>query len=135
MKESVDFFAPIIGEPKIREPENLSRKNVDIRSEKVPEVLNWKYPIVWRNVLAFTYLHLGLFYSIYLGLSGQFKIYTHIFGEHFSNQPKDVKLSNNIPGIFAATTGALVITAGAHRLWSHKSYNAKLPLRILLMTM
>ena len=27
------------------------------------------------------------------------------------------------------------ITAGAHRLWSHKSYKAKLPLRILLMIM
>lgn len=27
---------------------------------------------------------------------------------------------------------ALGITAGAHRLWSHKSYKARLPLRILL---
>jgi stearoyl-CoA desaturase (delta-9 desaturase) len=25
------------------------------------------------------------------------------------------------------------VTAGAHRLWAHKSYKAKLPLRILLM--
>ena len=28
--------------------------------------------------------------------------------------------------------GALGITAGAHRLWAHRSYKAKLPLRILL---
>ena len=28
--------------------------------------------------------------------------------------------------------GGLGITAGAHRLWSHRSYKAKLPLRILL---
>lgn len=27
----------------------------------------------------------------------------------------------------------LGITAGAHRLWSHRAYKAKLPLRILLM--
>lgn len=27
----------------------------------------------------------------------------------------------------------LGITAGAHRLWSHKAYNAKWPLRMLLM--
>jgi len=27
------------------------------------------------------------------------------------------------------------ITAGAHRLWAHKSYRAKLPLRILLAYM
>jgi fatty-acid desaturase len=31
--------------------------------------------------------------------------------------------------------GALGITAGAHRLWSHKSYKAKLPLRIILTFM
>lgn len=29
--------------------------------------------------------------------------------------------------------GGMGITAGAHRLWSHKSYKAKLPLRALLM--
>ena len=28
--------------------------------------------------------------------------------------------------------GALGITAGAHRLWSHRAYKARLPLRILL---
>lgn len=27
----------------------------------------------------------------------------------------------------------LGITAGAHRLWAHRSYKAKLPLRIILM--
>ena len=29
--------------------------------------------------------------------------------------------------------GALGITAGAHRLWSHRAYKARLPLRILLV--
>lgn len=32
-----------------------------------------------------------------------------------------------------AVFGGLGITAGAHRLWSHRSYKAKLPLRIFLM--
>lgn len=27
----------------------------------------------------------------------------------------------------------LGITAGAHRLWAHRSYKAKLPLRVILM--
>lgn len=30
--------------------------------------------------------------------------------------------------------GILGVTAGAHRLWSHRSYKAKLPLQILLVT-
>lgn len=29
--------------------------------------------------------------------------------------------------------GAFGITGGAHRLWAHKSYKAKVPLRIILM--
>jgi len=28
--------------------------------------------------------------------------------------------------------GALGVTAGAHRYWTHKAYRAKLPLRIIL---
>lgn len=32
-----------------------------------------------------------------------------------------------------ALSAAYGITAGAHRLWSHKSYKARLPLRIFLM--
>lgn len=31
--------------------------------------------------------------------------------------------------------GELGVTAGAHRLWSHKSYKAKLPLQIILMVL
>jgi len=29
-------------------------------------------------------------------------------------------------------SGALGVTAGVHRYWTHKSYKAKLPLRIIL---
>lgn len=29
--------------------------------------------------------------------------------------------------------GAMGITAGAHRLWAHRAYKAKLPLRVILM--
>jgi stearoyl-CoA desaturase (delta-9 desaturase) len=29
-------------------------------------------------------------------------------------------------------TGAVGVTAGAHRYWTHKSYKAKLPLRIIM---
>lgn len=38
-----------------------------------------------------------------------------------------------ITGIFLLLIGSQGITAGAHRLWSHKTYKAKLPLRIILM--
>ncbi|XP_063912997.1 acyl-CoA Delta-9 desaturase-like [Zophobas morio] len=36
-------------------------------------------------------------------------------------------------GFFVGWAGGFGVTAGAHRLWSHKSYKAKLPLRIILI--
>uniref|UniRef100_A0A1I7WRW2 G protein-coupled receptor n=1 Tax=Heterorhabditis bacteriophora TaxID=37862 RepID=A0A1I7WRW2_HETBA len=41
----------------------------------------------------------------------------------------------NIPAVFVYVTGALGITAGAHRLWAHRAYKAKLSYRILVMIM
>ena len=39
---------------------------------------------------------------------------------------------NMISALLLYIAAGLGITAGAHRLWSHRSYKAKLPLRILL---
>ncbi|PIO62383.1 stearoyl-CoA 9-desaturase, partial [Teladorsagia circumcincta] len=36
---------------------------------------------------------------------------------------------------FLHVVGAIGVTAGAHRLWSHRAYKAKLPYRIMLMLM
>lgn len=35
--------------------------------------------------------------------------------------------------VILTNIGGLGITAGAHRLWAHRAYKAKLPLRVLLM--
>nr|XP_057917030.1 acyl-CoA desaturase [Doryrhamphus excisus]XP_057917031.1 acyl-CoA desaturase [Doryrhamphus excisus] len=68
--------------------------------------------IVWRNVILMTLLHTGAAYGVLL-----------------------------IPAALPATllwsvlcflVSALGVTAGAHRLWSHRSYKASLPLRIFL---
>jgi stearoyl-CoA desaturase (delta-9 desaturase) len=80
-----------------------------------PEIQNAKkqpLKIVWRNVVAFVILHLAALYGFFL-----------------------------LPWAKPATWGWFVvtylmnafgITAGAHRLWTHRAYRAKLPLRILL---
>ncbi|XP_030767540.1 acyl-CoA desaturase-like [Sitophilus oryzae] len=71
--------------------------------------------IVWRNVVIFSILHILSIYALFLLIVGYIKrstmIYEYIYG----------------------TFTGLGITAGAHRLWSHRSYKAKLPLRIFLM--
>ncbi|XP_069904064.1 stearoyl-CoA desaturase 5 isoform X2 [Oryctolagus cuniculus] len=68
--------------------------------------------IVWRNVVLMGLLHLGAVYSLLL-------------------IPKAKPLTL-LWAYFCFLLTALGVTAGAHRLWSHRSYKAKLPLRIFL---
>ncbi|KAJ8675169.1 hypothetical protein QAD02_010955 [Eretmocerus hayati] len=74
----------------------------------------YKWKIVWRNVIAFVYLHIGALYGLYL----------------FFNGAKGLTIIWNILLACAAAVG---ITAGAHRLWCHRAYKAKWPLRMILM--
>ncbi|CAB0040967.1 unnamed protein product [Trichogramma brassicae] len=77
---------------------------------------NKKYPwkIVWRNVIAFLYLHFGALYGLYLFFDG-------------------AKFLTVLWTILVACSAAVGITAGAHRLWCHRAYKAKWPLRVILM--
>lgn len=70
--------------------------------------------IVWRNVILMGTLHLMSIYGFYLIFS------TAMWKTVFT-------------AYVLYTVSGLGITAGSHRLWAHRSYKAKLPLRILLM--
>lgn len=81
---------------------------------KIPTAKRPKFSIVWRNVIIFAHLHLAAIYGLYLFLF------------------KSLWLTD----LFACSLiffSGLGITAGAHRLWAHKSYKARLPLQILLV--
>lgn len=69
--------------------------------------------LVWRNIIAFAYVHLAAVYGAYLMLTS-------------------AKLATSIFAIFLYYISGLGITAGAHRLWAHRSYKARFPLRVLL---
>ncbi|CAB3398379.1 unnamed protein product [Caenorhabditis bovis] len=73
-----------------------------------------KLEIVWRNVILFAMLHFGALIGFYQ-LLFQAKWLTVFWV------------------LLLHVAGSLGVTAGAHRLWSHKSYSAKLPMRIFLM--
>ncbi|CAK9302480.1 unnamed protein product [Gordionus sp. m RMFG-2023] len=68
--------------------------------------------IVWFNVYWYIVLHCLALYGLYLTFS--------------------TGLSTLIFTLFMYAISGLGITAGAHRLWSHRSYQAKTPLQILL---
>ena len=71
-------------------------------------------PIVWKNVLLFVILHSSLFYSLYAILT-------------------DWPFATVMFATAVGLTSGLGVTVGAHRLWSHRSYKARLPLRVFLM--
>ncbi|XP_023228726.1 acyl-CoA desaturase-like [Centruroides sculpturatus] len=87
--------------------ETVSQEKKSIKSEYPP------LQIVWRNVAIFAFLHIGAVYGVYLSL---------VF----------VKWQTWLFCCFIGFLSGLGITAGAHRLWCHRSYKAKLPLRIFL---
>ncbi|XP_055944087.1 acyl-CoA Delta-9 desaturase-like [Argiope bruennichi] len=82
-------------------------------SEKDSEKQEYKIKIVWFNVVFYIYLHAASIYALYLAVtSASWKTVLFAF--------------------IYASCGELGITAGSHRLWCHRSYKAKWPLRALL---
>uniref|UniRef100_T1J8Z5 Fatty acid desaturase domain-containing protein n=1 Tax=Strigamia maritima TaxID=126957 RepID=T1J8Z5_STRMM len=73
----------------------------------------FKPTYVKRNVLLFLYLHICALYGVYLLL--------------FHAKPASIAWMYVL--LVVTTKG---ITAGAHRLWAHRTYKARLPLRIYL---
>ncbi|KAJ8972340.1 hypothetical protein NQ317_008750 [Molorchus minor] len=70
--------------------------------------------LVWRNIILYILMHIGAFYGL----------------------QRIITLNTNWKTILwcylMIVVGLQGITSGVHRLWTHKSYKAKLPLRILL---
>nr|QBO56267.1 fatty acid desaturase 9 [Brachionus plicatilis] len=92
--------------------DTLQKTSTQGQTNQVEKEEKIDLPIRWRNVAIFVFLHMGALCGLYLSFYS--KIQTLIFS------------------YFLYICGALGITAGAHRLWSHRTYKAKLPLRILL---
>ncbi|XP_034838308.1 acyl-CoA Delta(11) desaturase-like [Maniola hyperantus] len=81
-----------------------------------PQAAPRKYDIVYFNLFTFGYAHLATLYGVYLACTvatWKTLIFHHI--------------------IFILA--AVGVTAGAHRLWTHRAYKAKTPLQIILMVM
>nr|AGO45843.1 acyl-CoA desaturase HvirKPVE [Heliothis virescens] len=75
----------------------------------------WQWEIVWERVAFAIIMHIGGFYGAYLFFT-------------------EAKWQTCLFTIFLHVAMATSVTAGAHRLWSHRAYKAKLPLKIILLT-
>ncbi|XP_018014012.1 delta(9)-fatty-acid desaturase fat-7-like [Hyalella azteca] len=76
--------------------------------------LDWS-KVLWDMVVAIVVLHSGAVYGLFLTITGQIKVFSMIFT------------------VLMAIISGLGVTMGVHRLWSHRSYKASLPVRLALM--
>ncbi|XP_033123138.1 stearoyl-CoA desaturase 5-like [Anneissia japonica] len=77
------------------------------------EVAPRDYDIVWKNVIMVTMFHIGAVYALVF-VVWQCQLMTLMWGTFLW---------------FWTEVG---VTAGSHRLWAHRSYKAKWPLRLML---
>lgn len=96
----------------LHQPRDGSQQQ-DSQQQQQPKDQEYRVQIVWRNVLLMSALHIGAL----LGLRQCF----------VSAQWKTI-----IAAYLMYALGGIGITAGAHRLWAHRSYKAKWPLRVIL---
>ncbi|XP_013790384.1 delta(9)-fatty-acid desaturase fat-6-like [Limulus polyphemus] len=94
--------------PKAQEemPNRVTTLTEQVKAEELP--------LVWTNVTIFIFLHATALLGLYVGVT----------------QPT---WQGWVLAVVSCFLSCLGTTAGAHRLWSHKAYSAKLPLRIFLM--
>lgn len=102
-----DVLAALPGDSSIPEGEVTPVVTEATHASKQPPM-----QIVWRNVVLMSVLHTAAFYGMYCMFFAHplTWIWTWII----------------------YTFSALGITGGAHRLWAHKTYKAKTPLRVFL---
>ncbi|XP_069362745.1 acyl-CoA Delta(11) desaturase-like [Maniola hyperantus] len=79
-----------------------------------PQAAPRKYEILYHNILLFTYLHVASLYGIFLMCT-------------------TVTWRSLIFQLLLHIMAVVGVTAGMHRLWSHRSYKAKMPLEIILI--
>lgn len=145
---SADLVGSIIG---VDDADDYKRPNLrKVASDRTPvkskdtvvspsETANKEPPmqIVWRNVLIFIYLHAAALYGFYLCFTAAKwatlgwckKIFSlACYLKHFLVIITNISFF--LVAFFLFLFGGFGITGGAHRLWAHRCYKAKWPLRL-----
>ncbi|XP_025993436.2 (11Z)-hexadec-11-enoyl-CoA conjugase [Solenopsis invicta] len=91
-----------------------TEKSIHNKASTELDKTDYEQKIVWKNVIIFMYIHIAGIYGLYLCIF-RVKYWTFIWF--------------TIVGV----ASGFGITVGAHRLWAHRSYKAKWPLRLILM--
>lgn len=98
------------------EEKSVSIKGILKKTEVDSKTEERNLKIVWHSSLKLAALHLGAIYGFWLWLTV-------------------AKWETIVAAYGLMLFSGMGVTAGAHRLWCHRSYTAKWPLRFLLMIM
>lgn len=82
-----------------------------------PDSDKFEAPLVWRNVILFVLLHSAIPIALWMAANPE-------------KRPHGRTVAWMYLGSYISGIG---ITGGAHRLWSHKAYKARLPVEVMLM--
>ncbi|XP_068626083.1 acyl-CoA Delta(11) desaturase-like [Battus philenor] len=102
--------------PDISSMETVVQEPEQFEKLVAPQAAPRKYKIVYKNLITFGYGHAATIYGFYLLCT-------------------TATWSTVIFSYILLALAAIGITAGAHRLWTHRAYKAKMPLQIILMVM
>ncbi|XP_021924113.1 acyl-CoA Delta(11) desaturase-like isoform X2 [Zootermopsis nevadensis] len=88
---------------------------LDTTSHHATEVQKLNQPIIWSNVIGILLFHLLAVYGLLTLPLLQIRWQTYLWG------------------YFLYLAGGFGVAGGVHRLWTHRTYKAKWPLRIILL--
>nr|AER29852.1 terminal desaturase [Ctenopseustis obliquana] len=103
---------PNTKEKEMNELAGISGRNEELAPQAAPR----KFEIVYRNIVTFSFMHVAGLYGLYLCFTS-------------------AKWQTIVLAFVLYTFAEIGVTAGAHRLWAHKTYKAKTPLQIILMVL
>uniref|UniRef100_A0A1I8NWE4 Fatty acid desaturase domain-containing protein n=1 Tax=Stomoxys calcitrans TaxID=35570 RepID=A0A1I8NWE4_STOCA len=110
-QQEFDSVTGILNEEDLEVTETALEKDIRV----LKSAKERKLEPAWLNIIIISYVALGSLYGLYLLLTNSVKLKTFVFAT-----------------ILSYSSG-LAITAGAHRLWTHRSYKAKWPVKIFLL--
>lgn len=134
--------------------ENFAMKFEETVKSGVPakesHTINYEWKIVWKNVIVFIYIHLATIYGLYLAFCyaslrsftwctyfiylcrSTYKLKLHWLYQ-YNNKVCIIKDHLQFTDFSFGMLSGIGVTAGAHRLWCHRSYKAKWPMRLILI--
>lgn len=99
---------------------------------RVKKSFKFKQKLVWTNIFGLAFLHIIFLYRLFFRFPN-IRLITFLWGKSDKFTTTNICNHYYVKGVFLGLISALGVSVDAHRLWTHRSYKAKLPLRIFLM--